>query len=142
MSAPSNKDWSKAVSGFTPAAGGGRELQDDEPLLFEAEGAYYDGTSARCGVDLPPPPKVMDRLGGLRRKGKIGLPGLSGFEVAKRLRQQPALRDAVLVALTGYGRESDRQRSREAGFDHHLVKPGDFGKVLEILATVSESPGR
>ena len=40
--------------------------------------------------------------------------------------------------MTGYGRESDRQRSREAGFDHHLVKPGDFGKVLQILATVSE----
>jgi len=72
----------------------------------------------------------------------IGLPGLNGFEVAKRLRQQPALQNAVLVAMTGYGRESDRQRSREAGFDHHLVKPGDFGKVLEILATVSESPAR
>ncbi len=72
----------------------------------------------------------------------IGLPGLNGFEVAKRLRQQPALQNAVLVALTGYGREGDRQRSQEAGFDHHLVKPGDFGKVLQILATVSELPPR
>ena len=53
------------------------------------------------------------------------------FEEAKRLRQQPALQNAVLVAMTGYGRESDRKRSREAGFDHHLVKPGDFGKVLQ-----------
>ena len=78
MSAPSNKDWSKAVSGFTPAAGGGRELQDDEPLLFEAEGAYYDGTSARCGVDLPPPPKVMDRLGGLRHARGSGNPHRQG----------------------------------------------------------------
>jgi CheY-like chemotaxis protein len=70
----------------------------------------------------------------------IGLPGLNGFEVAKQIRHQPALKNAVLVAMTGYGRETDRQRSHEAGFDHHLVKPGDFGKVLEILATVRASP--
>ena len=44
--------------------------------------------------------------------------------------------------MTGYGRESDLQRSFDAGFDHHLVKPGDFGKVLQILASVSELPAR
>ena len=54
----------------------------------------------------------------------------------------PGLRDAVLVAMTGYGREVDRRRSQEAGFDHHLVKPADFGKVLQILATAAESPSR
>jgi PAS domain S-box-containing protein len=70
----------------------------------------------------------------------IGLPGLDGFEVAKRLRQQPALQNVVLVAMTGYGQESDRRRSHEAGFDHHLVKPGDFGKLLQILATIPELP--
>ena len=68
----------------------------------------------------------------------IGLPGLDGFEVAKRMRQQPILQNVVLVAMTGYGKESDRQRSQEAGFDHHLVKPAKFEKVQEILATVSE----
>jgi PAS domain S-box-containing protein len=68
----------------------------------------------------------------------IGLPGMNGFEVAIRLRQQPALGNVVLVAMTGYGQEADRQRSQEAGFDHHLVKPADFGKVQEILATVSK----
>jgi CheY-like chemotaxis protein len=72
----------------------------------------------------------------------IGLPGLNGFEVAKQLRQQPALQNVVLVALTGYGQESDRQRSKEAGFDHHLVKPGDLGKVLQILVTVAELAAR
>jgi PAS domain S-box-containing protein len=72
----------------------------------------------------------------------IGLPGLNGFEVAKRLRQQPALQNAVLVAMTGYGQETDRRRSQEAGFDHHLVKPGDFRKLLQILATVSELPAQ
>jgi len=68
----------------------------------------------------------------------LGLPGLTGFEVAKRLRQQPVFKNVVLVAMTGYGQAADRQLSLEAGFNHHLVKPADFGKVLEILAAVSE----
>ena len=69
----------------------------------------------------------------------IGLPGLNGFEVAKRIRLQPALQNVVLTALTGYGQESDRRLSQEAGFDHHLVKPANFGQVLQILTTVSEN---
>ena len=68
----------------------------------------------------------------------IGLPGLSGLEVAQRIRQQPTLKNIVLVALTGYGQDTDRQRSLEAGFDHHLVKPADFGEVQKILASVAE----
>ena len=68
----------------------------------------------------------------------IGLPGMNGLEVAKQLRRQPDLGSVVLVAMTGYGQESDRQRSQEAGFDHHLVKPADFGKLHQILATVAE----
>ena len=67
----------------------------------------------------------------------IGLPGLSGFEVARRIRQQPTLKNIVLVALTGYGQETDRQRSLEAGFDHHLVKPADFGEVQKILVSIA-----
>ncbi|HQU41884.1 MAG: hypothetical protein B7Z73_02535 [Planctomycetia bacterium 21-64-5] len=91
----------------------------------------YDGAGVlEAALDYRPNVVLLD----------IGLPGLNGFEVAKRIRQQPALNNAVLVAMTGYGRETDRQRSQEAGFDHHLVKPGDFGKVLEILATVPASP--
>ena len=69
----------------------------------------------------------------------IGLPGLNGFEVAKQLRLQPSLQNVLLVAMTGYGQESDRERSHEAGFDHHLVKPVNFGQVLQILATASEN---
>ena len=68
----------------------------------------------------------------------IGLPGMNGFEVATRLRQQPALGNVVLIAMTGYGEASARKRSKEAGFDHHLVKPADFAKLLEILAGVSD----
>jgi len=71
-------DWSKAVSGFRAApAGEGRGLDLEEPLLFEEDGP------GRCGVDLPPAPKVPDRLGGLRRQGKIGLPGLSEPQVIR-----------------------------------------------------------
>ncbi len=68
----------------------------------------------------------------------IGLPELDGFEVAKRIRQQDALHNIVLVAMTGYGLEKERQRSQEAGFDHHLVKPADFGILEQILAAVSK----
>ena len=67
----------------------------------------------------------------------IGLPVTDGYEVAKWFRQEPGLQDVVLVAVTGYGHESDRQRSREAGFDHHLVKPVDFAKVESILSAVA-----
>ena len=49
------------------------------------------------------------------------------------MRQQPILQNVVLVALTGYGKESDRQRSQEAGFDHYLVKPAEFEKVQTNL---------
>ena len=68
----------------------------------------------------------------------IGLPGLNGFEVAKRIRPEPLLKKVVLVALTGYGLEVDRQRSREAGFDHHLVKPTGFDAIEKILESVSQ----
>ena len=53
----------------------------------------------------------------------IGLPGMDGYEVAARLRELPQVKNAVLIAITGYGQEDDRLRSRRAGIDHHLVKP-------------------
>lgn len=64
----------------------------------------------------------------------IGLPGLDGYEVARRLRQRPAGRAALLVALTGYGQAADRQRGREAGFDEHLLKPVDPAQLAELVA--------
>jgi len=53
----------------------------------------------------------------------IGLPGMNGYEVARRLRKEPGFEQTVLIALTGYGQDEDRQKSKEAGFDHHLTKP-------------------
>lgn len=63
----------------------------------------------------------------------VGLPGLDGLEVARRLRADPDLRDPFLVALTGYEQQSDRVRTREAGLDYHLVKPIDFDTLFGIL---------
>lgn len=63
----------------------------------------------------------------------IGLPGLNGYEVARHLRSQPAGRDMVLVALTGYGQDEDRRRAHEAGFDHHFVKPLNIEQLQSVL---------
>lgn len=63
----------------------------------------------------------------------IGLPGMDGYEVARRLRAEEHEEHALLVAVTGYGQEEDRRRSREAGFDFHLVKPVDIGKIQQLL---------
>jgi signal transduction histidine kinase/CheY-like chemotaxis protein len=63
----------------------------------------------------------------------IGLPDMDGAELARRLRAQPETAGALLVAVTGYGQESDRARTREAGFDHHLVKPIDLAKLHALL---------
>ena len=63
----------------------------------------------------------------------IGLPGMNGYEVAARLRQEPELKGAMLVAVSGYGEEGDRRRSREAGFDQHLVKPVDPNILLKLM---------
>jgi signal transduction histidine kinase len=64
----------------------------------------------------------------------IGMPEMDGYEVARRLRQEPGLEQVMLVALTGYGREEDRQRSRQALIDHHLVKPADPTALQGLLA--------
>jgi nitrogen-specific signal transduction histidine kinase/ActR/RegA family two-component response regulator len=63
----------------------------------------------------------------------IGMPGMNGYELARRLRAQPACGEALYVALTGYGQEGDREQTRLAGFDHHFVKPVDAGQLLAAL---------
>ena len=63
----------------------------------------------------------------------IGMPGANGYEVAQRLRRQDGTRDAVIVAITGWGQEKDRERARDAGFDQHLVKPVDVEKLVTLL---------
>ena len=90
--------------------------------------AHTGPTGLEAALDYRPNVVLLD----------IGLPGMDGYEVAERIRQQPVLQNVMLVAMTGYGQDADRQRSQEVGFNAHLVKPVDFGMVLQILATVSE----
>jgi CheY-like chemotaxis protein len=68
----------------------------------------------------------------------IGMPRMDGYEVARRLRQQPGLGDVCLVALTGWGQEEDRRRGKEAGFDYHLTKPAEPAVVQQLLASLPE----
>ena len=64
----------------------------------------------------------------------IGLPGLDGYQMAIRLKQQPASGSTRLIAVTGYGGAEDRRRAQEAGFDHHLTKPVDLDELESLLA--------
>jgi len=64
----------------------------------------------------------------------LGLPVMDGYELATRLRGLPGLRDIQLIAVTGYGQESDRRRTRAAGFQHHLVKPVDISTIEALLS--------
>ena len=92
--------------------------------------AVYDGpTALETALNYRPDVVLLD----------IGLPGLDGFEVARAIRLQPLLKHIVLVAITGYGGEKDRQRSREAGFDYHLIKPAALTQVQQILASVCQA---
>ena len=67
----------------------------------------------------------------------IGLPKLNGYEACRRIREQPWGKNIVIVALTGWGQAEDREKSRNAGFDGHMIKPVDFAALTKLLA---ESP--
>lgn len=66
----------------------------------------------------------------------IGMPGMDGYEVARRIRGRFPQRRAALVALTGWGQEEDRRKARDAGFDHHLVKPAEIAALQKLLAAL------
>jgi PAS domain S-box-containing protein len=84
-----------------------------------------DGASAlEAAVEFRPDVAILD----------IGLPKVSGYDLAKQIREQPWGRDVVLVALTGWGQEQHRRRSAESGFNHHLTKPVEFDVLQQILA--------
>ncbi len=66
----------------------------------------------------------------------IGLPGMNGYDVCRRMREMPALRHTVFIAQTGWGQKEHRELAREAGFAHHLVKPVDIEALKKALASV------
>jgi CheY-like chemotaxis protein len=67
----------------------------------------------------------------------IGMPVLSGYELARRLRADPRTRDLTMVAITGWGQQNDRKLAREAGFDRHLVKPVEPEELIALLRSVA-----
>jgi signal transduction histidine kinase/ActR/RegA family two-component response regulator len=69
----------------------------------------------------------------------IGLPGMDGYEVARRLRQEEPCSASLLVAVSGYGAEANRRKSRDAGFDEHLVKPVSFEDLAEVIDTAGQT---
>ena len=69
----------------------------------------------------------------------VGLPGMNGYELARRIREMPAMKAVPLVAVTGYGREEDRRTALEAGFSLHLVKPVDPVRLENVLSTLGKS---
>ncbi|MGH7930557.1 MAG: response regulator, partial [Candidatus Binatia bacterium] len=68
----------------------------------------------------------------------IGLPGMNGYDVARTLRGEGFDRE-TMVAISGYGQAEDRNQSREAGFDHHLVKPIDKDSLMSILQGIGQN---
>ena len=102
-------------------------------MLLRASGhdvrTAHDGPSAlSAALEYVPDAVFLD----------IGLPLMNGYEVAKRIREQPDLENVLLIALTGYGQDTDRQASLLAGFEQHLVKPARLEQMLQILAVAAE----
>jgi CheY-like chemotaxis protein len=94
-----------------------------EALGYETHIAYDGETAVHSAAALRPDAIIMD----------IGLPGVNGYEAARRIRaQDPGMRVSI-IALTGWGQESDRLRSAQAGIEHHLIKPLDLAALKQIL---------
>jgi len=100
-----------------------------EAQQYQVVRAIDGGEGLRLALEQPPDIALVD----------IGLPGIDGYEVARRMRANPATCTVRLVALTGYGQESDRVRALEAGFDAHLVKPVDLNLLMEVLEQAEAS---
>jgi two-component system CheB/CheR fusion protein len=107
-----------------------RDIVDTLALLLRLWGhepvLAYDGLAA-LGAALSQRPDVL--------LVELRLSALDGFELARRLRRQPSLAKMLLVACTGYARYEDGLRAKEAGFDHHLVKPVDPEELRQLLDT-------
>jgi len=107
------------------------DVADMVAILLQASGyevrvAYTAQTALETAIEYQPNIVLLD----------IGLPDIDGYEVARLLRQQ--FKDVKLIAITGYGREVDRQRSQEAGFDYHLVKPVEPIELQALLVTLAK----
>jgi CheY-like chemotaxis protein len=108
------------------------DAADSMKMLLEIEGfetrAAYSGTSALgIAAEFRPGVIVCD----------IGLPKMDGHAIARRLRSDPAFASATLIALTGWGAAEEIERTKESGFDFHLVKPVDSDALVALLASIA-----
>jgi CheY-like chemotaxis protein len=108
-----------------------RDAAESMTMLLQLWGhevaCAHDGLSAlKVAASFDPDTVFLD----------IGLPGMDGYEVALHLRELPRGAHLKLIAITGYGQDTDRRRSRDAGIDHHLVKPVAPETLRELLDTV------
>jgi CheY-like chemotaxis protein len=112
-----------------------RDAADSLALLLGLEGhdvrvAYAGRPAIQVAHEFQPEIAVLD----------LGLPDLSGYDVARLLRQDPALCRMELIALTGWGQDEHRKRALEAGFDHHLTKPVDLEQFARLLQATAPRP--
>lgn len=108
-----------------------RDCADSLGLLLQLLGnevrVVHDGPAAiEAAHEFSPRVVLLD----------IGLPSMDGYEAARKIREQPPGQNAILIAVTGWGQEMDRQRSKDAGFDHHLVKPVDPDVLANLLSSL------
>jgi PAS domain S-box-containing protein len=105
------------------------DAADSLAMLLRLEGhevsVAYDGATALALAEKSPPALAFVDL---------GMPGMSGYELAARWRSHPQLKEVPLIALTGWGQPADRERTSSAGFDHHLVKPVELDALRRLLA--------
>jgi CheY-like chemotaxis protein len=111
-----------------------RDAADALALAFELldcrVALAYDGPSALRQLDeFAPDLMVLD----------LSMPGMDGFTLARAIRQRPGLEKVLMVALSGFGRDIDRQHSKEAGFDLHLLKPVEFQELQRLLERAASS---
>jgi CheY-like chemotaxis protein len=120
----------------TPRTGGLRVLVADDnvdnvetlALMLQLHGhevaSAHDGVEAVAAAErFRPQVALLD----------LGMPGMNGYDVCRALRALPFGGEVCIVAITGWGQEEDRRRTRESGFDHHLVKPVDFADIARLL---------
>ena len=115
---------------------------DDHPDAAESMAALMQGAGHESLVAHDGPTAIAE-AGRFRPDVvllDIGLPGMNGFEVARSLKAAPETSACVLIAVSGYGQTEDQRRSREVGFDYHLIKPADFAELEKILECVRREP--
>jgi two-component system CheB/CheR fusion protein len=109
---------------------------DDNPDSAESIAMLlsFDGHEVKTASDGPAGLKLAATFQPQVVLLDIGLPGMDGYEVARQMRELPQTTHALLIAVSGYGRAEDRERARQAGFDHHLVKPTSVDQLVNVIA--------